>query len=157
MIIDAVEVQAGAEIPLDVCVIGAGAAGIPLPAIPEMSNVWSSLGLAEINTLRGDDPTTEFTAAAAAIREAIAEPPDLIISDIAMPEMNGYELAREIRRTPSLAGVVLVALTGYGQDSDRQMAREAGFDHHLVKPVSADSLCELLSSLPTLRDAEHRG
>lgn len=49
-----------------------GAAGIPLPAIPEMSNVWSALGLAQVNTLRGDDPAAEFTAAAAAIREAIA-------------------------------------------------------------------------------------
>jgi arabinogalactan oligomer/maltooligosaccharide transport system substrate-binding protein len=49
-----------------------GAAGIPLPAIPEMSNVWTALGLAEVNTLRGDDPTTEFSAAAASIREAIA-------------------------------------------------------------------------------------
>jgi PAS domain S-box-containing protein len=92
-----------------------------------------------------------------AVREAIDFSPELIISDIAMPEMNGYELAREIRRTSELHGVVLVALTGYGQDSDRQLAREAGFDHHLVKPVSSDSLCELLSSLPTLRGAEHRG
>lgn len=50
----------------------AGAAGIPLPAIPEMSNVWSALGLAEVNVLRGDDPTTEFTNAATAIRDAIA-------------------------------------------------------------------------------------
>lgn len=49
-----------------------GAAGIPLPAIPEMSNVWSALGLAQVNTLRGDDPAGEFTAAAASIREAIA-------------------------------------------------------------------------------------
>lgn len=49
-----------------------GAAGIPLPAIPEMSNVWSALGLAEVNTLRGDDPSAEFTNAAASIREAIA-------------------------------------------------------------------------------------
>jgi arabinogalactan oligomer / maltooligosaccharide transport system substrate-binding protein len=49
-----------------------GAAGIPLPAIPEMSNVWSALGLAQVNTLRGDDPSAEFTAAATAIRQAIA-------------------------------------------------------------------------------------
>ena len=49
-----------------------GAAGIPLPAIPEMSNVWTALGLAEVNTLRGDEPTTEFSAAATSIREAIA-------------------------------------------------------------------------------------
>lgn len=83
----------------------------------------------------------------AALERARHEQPDLVISDLGMPEMDGYELARRLRALPELADVVLVALTGYGQDSDRQRAIEAGFDHHLVKPVSVDALRSLLVSL----------
>ena len=74
--------------------------------------------------------------------------PDVVFSDIGMPGMDGYELARQLRKEPGLASVVLVALTGYGQDHDRQRAKEAGFDFHLVKPVSFESLYDLLASLP---------
>ena len=79
---------------------------------------------------------------------AQSNPPEVIISDIAMPEMNGYELARRVRQEPAMEGVILVALTGYGQESDRQRAHEAGFNHHLVKPVSLPALEKLLASLP---------
>ena len=65
-----------------------------------------------------------------------------------MPDVDGYELARRLRSEPGLENVVLVALTGYGQDSDRQRARDAGFDHYLVKPVSIEDLEDLLASLP---------
>lgn len=71
---------------------------------------------------------------------------DLVISDIGMPDMSGYELARRIRQSDEIAQPVLVALTGYGQDSDRQSAHEAGFNHHLVKPVSMDDLVALLAA-----------
>jgi two-component system CheB/CheR fusion protein len=74
--------------------------------------------------------------------------PDLIISDIGMPDSDGYDLARQVRQDPALKSVALVALTGYGQESDRQKTREAGFDRHLVKPVSVDALENLLTSLP---------
>ena len=76
------------------------------------------------------------------------EPFDVIISDIGMPEMDGYELAGKLRKHPKTANVVLVALTGYGQDSDKLQAREAGFDFHLVKPASFDALRDLLAGLP---------
>jgi PAS domain S-box-containing protein len=91
-----------------------------------------------------------FTApnAAAGLEIAMAERPDVIISDIAMPGMDGYELAGRLRKEPGLEKVVLVALTGYGQDRDRQQARESGFNYHLVKPVSIDALQSLLASLP---------
>jgi PAS domain S-box-containing protein len=82
--------------------------------------------------------------AAEAIKMALADRPDLIISDIAMPEMDGYEFARRLRDHAELSDITLVALTGYGQESDRQLAKSAGFDHHLTKPVSADALRELL-------------
>ncbi len=83
-------------------------------------------------------------SAVAALECVRAEKPDIIISDIGMPNSNGYELARQLRQQPGLESVILAALTGYGQDSDRQKAKEAGFDFHLVKPVSVESLEELL-------------
>jgi PAS domain S-box-containing protein len=73
--------------------------------------------------------------------------PDLVISDLAMPNMNGYELARRIREDPALSGLVLVALTGYGQESNRRQAKEAGFDYYLVKPVSLEALETMLATL----------
>lgn len=72
---------------------------------------------------------------------------DAIISDISMPEMDGYELARRLRQLPHKQ-MVLIALTGHGQDSDRQQAKEAGFDHHLIKPVDLRALVDLLRRLP---------
>jgi PAS domain S-box-containing protein len=83
-----------------------------------------------------------------ALQHVEREPFDVIISDIGMPEMDGYELAGKLRQHPRTRDIVLVALTGYGQDSDKQQAREAGFDYHLVKPASFDALRDLLASLP---------
>src|SRR5512145_707901 len=71
--------------------------------------------------------------------------PEIILLDIGLPGMDGYEVARRLREDPATASVVLVALTGYGQDEDRRRAREAGFDHHLTKPVSLDKLSGLLT------------
>jgi PAS domain S-box-containing protein len=83
-----------------------------------------------------------------AIELARRERPDVVISDIAMADMDGYELARCLRREPALAGVLLVALTGFGQERDRKRTSQAGFDQHLVKPVSLDELDHLFASLP---------
>jgi CheY-like chemotaxis protein len=70
--------------------------------------------------------------------------PDTVLLDIGMPEMDGYEVARRIREMPLHAGVLLIALTGWGQDQDYQQSRAAGFDHHLVKPPNLEKLRELL-------------
>lgn len=83
-----------------------------------------------------------------ALRSALEERPDLVISDIAMPHTNGYELARRLRLEKDLEGITLVALTGYGREADKKKAKESGFDHHLVKPVSVQALQEILDSLP---------
>ncbi len=91
-------------------------------------------------------------SAAAALNMIQQERPDVIISDIAMPKMDGYELAHHLRQMPGMEGVVLVALTGYGQDSDRKHARDSGFDYHLVKPVSLNALQELLATLQLASD-----
>ena len=77
------------------------------------------------------------------------EKPDVFILDIGMPDMDGYELARKLREDPLLQNARLIALTGYGQASDRTKSAEAGFDHHLVKPVSYQQLKDLLSQIET--------
>jgi CheY-like chemotaxis protein len=91
--------------------------------------------------------------AASALELIHSERPDLVISDLAMPNMNGYELAQHVREDPAIADLVLVALTGYGQESNRRRAREAGFDDYLVKPVSLEALQKLLASLSAVRAA----
>jgi PAS domain S-box-containing protein len=90
--------------------------------------------------------------AAEAIREVRAQRPDIVISDIAMPQIDGYELARRLRAEVAMEGVMLVALTGYSQAADRQDALAAGFDRHLVKPVSLEALEQLLADLPQRPD-----
>lgn len=66
--------------------------------------------------------------------------PDVIFSDIAMPEVDGYQFAEQVRADTGLDHVLLVAMTGYGLESDRRRAQEAGFNHHLVKPISKQAL-----------------
>jgi CheY-like chemotaxis protein len=73
--------------------------------------------------------------------------PSLILLDIGMPDMNGYEVARGLRQKADLADTVLVALTGWGQNEDRRRSREAGFHYHLVKPVDGATLRDLLRNL----------
>jgi CheY-like chemotaxis protein len=74
--------------------------------------------------------------------------PTVAFVDLGLPDMSGYEVARGIRGDPSLAGVHLVALTGWAQEGDRQHSVAAGFDHHLVKPVEPETILRLLASLP---------
>jgi signal transduction histidine kinase len=69
--------------------------------------------------------------------------PEIVFLDIGLPDMTGYEVAARMRRLPELTGVKLVALTGYGQEKDKQDAKAAGFDHHLVKPINFDALMAL--------------
>jgi len=79
---------------------------------------------------------------------------DVAFLDIGLPGMDGFELARRLRTDPRVQGMVLVALTGYGRDEDRDEARRAGFDHHMTKPVDIDQLLALLNAvLPAARPA----
>lgn len=68
--------------------------------------------------------------------------PHAVVLDIGLPGLDGYEVARRVRRNQ--ADIVLIALTGYGQDSDRERSRRAGFDHHFVKPTDPHTLCDVL-------------
>jgi signal transduction histidine kinase len=92
-----------------------------------------------------------YTAANGAIALESAEQhrPEVALLDIGMPKLDGYEVARRIRAQPWGAHITLVALTGWGQDSDRRRSQEAGFDSHLVKPLDLDKLTELLATLPS--------
>jgi signal transduction histidine kinase/DNA-binding response OmpR family regulator len=71
--------------------------------------------------------------------------PEVVLLDIGLPRMDGYEVARRLRREPSLEGLLLIALSGYGQAEDRRRSREAGFDHHLLKPMALDVFLELIA------------
>jgi PAS domain S-box-containing protein len=88
------------------------------------------------------------SSGAAALEWALANDPDVVFLDIAMPEVDGYEVARRMRRLPQLHDIVLVALTGFGQPGDRARAFEAGFDFYLTKPTNIDALQGLLRKLP---------
>jgi len=100
-----------------------------------------------------------YTAAngAVALESAEQHRPEVALLDIGMPKLDGYEVARRIRAQPWGAHITLVALTGWGQDSDRRRSQEAGFDSHLVKPLDLDKLTELLATLPTSGGAVSRG
>jgi signal transduction histidine kinase/CheY-like chemotaxis protein len=86
---------------------------------------------------------------AAALEAMSGFQPAVVLLDLGMPGMDGFQVARHVRQQPVLKEVTLIALTGWGQDEDRRRCREAGFDHHLVKPVDLDALEALLTSLPT--------
>ncbi|HVH29864.1 MAG TPA: PAS domain S-box protein, partial [Vicinamibacterales bacterium] len=88
-----------------------------------------------------------------AIKAAERLRPDAVLLDIGLPILNGYEVCSRIRKEPWGKELVLVALTGWGQEEDRQRSREVGFDAHMVKPVDHDALLRLLASLPRVRDA----
>src|SRR5262245_38386622 len=79
-----------------------------------------------------------------ALDSARAHHPGVMLVDIGLPEIDGYEVARRIRGEPALRDVTLVALTGHGRDEDRQAALTAGFDHHLVKPIDPEKLDRMI-------------
>jgi two-component system CheB/CheR fusion protein len=86
-----------------------------------------------------------------ALDEATAFLPDIVILDIGLPDLSGYEVARTLRQRQGPA-VYLAALTGWGQPEDRRHAIDAGFDQHIVKPATAQVLCELVAAAERRRD-----
>jgi PAS domain S-box-containing protein len=100
--------------------------------------------LAMLLNMQGHEVHVAYSGVAA-LEKIKTYTPDVVLLDIGMPGMDGYEVARRIRQTPGLATVVLVALTGWGQQEDRRRTAEAGFNHHLVKPPAPDVLEKLLA------------
>jgi len=95
----------------------------------------------------GHDVHTAFNGPAA-LEEAHSFRPEIVLLDIGMPGMSGYDVARELRARPIDPGTIIIALTGYGRESDRERSFEAGFDYHLTKPPDPSTL-ESLLALPT--------
>ena len=87
-------------------------------------------------------------SAADALRRAVPFQAQVVLLDIGLPEIDGYEVARRLRLLPELRDTRLIAVTGYGQPRDRERARAAGFDEHLIKPVSTASVARVLSGTP---------
>jgi len=122
------------------------------PDLPEKSqkilvvddNVDAANTLGGLLGMDGFTVTTAYNGIAA-VAAAEAHSPDIVVMDIGMPGMDGYDAARLIRQQPGNENIVLIALTGWGQSTDKTRASLAGFNHHLVKPVDYDSLMACLA------------
>ena len=110
--------------------------------------MWLKLGGHEVHTAHDG---------MAAVELAATLEPDVIVLDIGLPLLNGYEAARRIRQLPASHETVLVALTGWGQEEDKRRSRDAGFDFHIVKPIEPAALDKILSSLSPRRRAAPLG
>jgi PAS domain S-box-containing protein len=111
-------------------------------------NVDSVESLAMLLRMTGHEVETASDGEAA-LHRAEEFRPDLAILDIGLPKMNGYDLAKQIRRRPWAKDVVLIALTGWGQAQHRLRSKESGFNHHLTKPVEFDALQQILAAADT--------
>jgi signal transduction histidine kinase len=107
-------------------------------------NADSANSLAQVLGLDGHVAEPVYSGVEA-LRRAVEFKPEVVLLDLGLPEMDGYEVARRLRATPDLAKVRIVALTGYGQLEDVQRTREAGFDEHLTKPLDFGALARMLS------------
>jgi CheY-like chemotaxis protein len=114
-------------------------------------NVDAAESLAIILRLHGHEARTVHDGEHA-IEVACEFRPDVVLLDLGMPKVNGYEVARRLRSEPWGRHVVLVACTGWGQPEDRRRSNEAGFDHHLVKPVNPDAILGVVGSAASRPD-----
>jgi len=80
------------------------------------------------------------------VQEAVAWAPEVVISDIGLPGLDGYGVARALRQAPATAQARMIAVSGYGREEDRRAALAAGFDYYLVKPAAPDELLKLIAS-----------
>lgn len=106
----------------------------------------SADSLAMMLKMTGND-TRRVYDGEAAVAAAVEFRPDVILLDIGLPKLNGYEACRRIREQPRGKELIIIAQTGWGQDEDRQQTHEAGFDYHLVKPVDLGALMKMLAGL----------
>ena len=128
------------RLPGDAAVEGAGEGAAPAPAQRRLriliadDNEDSASTLAFLLEAKGHS-VCEVHDGEAAVGKVVAFDPDLVLLDIGMPKLNGYEACRQIRQLPGGAARTIVAITGWGQPGDRRLSQEAGFDKHLVKPL----------------------
>jgi signal transduction histidine kinase/ActR/RegA family two-component response regulator len=120
----------------------AGVDGRKMKALVVDDNQDAADSLAALLEIDGFDVRTVYDGAAA-IEATAQSQPDMIIMDLGMPGMDGYETARAIRQRPGAERILMLALTGWGQSDARRRTMEAGFDHHLVKPVELEQIIRL--------------
>jgi signal transduction histidine kinase len=131
---------------------GAGEGGMPAAGVQPLrvmvvdDNQDAAQMLATLLEVQGHAVSVEYDGRGA-LQRARLEQPQVMLLDIGLPDTDGYALARALRAIPELRPATLVALTGYGQDEDRRLAEEAGFDHHLVKPADLDQVSQILASV----------
>jgi CheY-like chemotaxis protein/anti-sigma regulatory factor (Ser/Thr protein kinase) len=111
-------------------------------------NVDSASSIAMFLRLLGHEVETLSSGLALLERLAAGAPPEIVLLDIGLPGIDGYDVARLVREKPYGRTLRLYAMTGYGQDEDRDRALAAGFDAHLVKPVAPDVLAKLIEAIP---------
>jgi two-component system CheB/CheR fusion protein len=117
----------------------------PLCVLAVDDNHDAGHALCLLLTAWGHRPLLAYDAASA-WAAALAERPDVILLDLGLPGVNGWELARRLRSHPGLEGTGLIAVTAYGGAADRQRSRAAGIDHHLLKPVEPELLRQTLAA-----------
>jgi len=130
----------------EVAAAGPAAVGGQLKVMVVDDNVDAAETLAMLLEAAGHEVAVEHDSRRA-LERARAAPPDAFLLDIGLPEIDGNELARRLLAQPETADAVLIAVSGYGQEQDKQAAREAGFRHHLVKPVDFEQLAGLLAGV----------
>jgi CheY-like chemotaxis protein len=130
-------------------VIADAAGNVRILVVDDLRDAADSMAMM-LETM-GHDVRTAYDGLEAVQNEATFQP-NIILLDIGLPRMNGYEVARRIRDEPWGGNVALVALTGWGQDADKRQSLEAGFDHHLTKPVDLVALEKLLALLVSQSD-----
>jgi CheY-like chemotaxis protein/anti-sigma regulatory factor (Ser/Thr protein kinase) len=124
----------------------------PLPALPRPGsrvlvvddNVDTATALAKLLKLLGHDVKVAHDGLAA-IEAARIHRPEIVLLDIGLPGMDGYQVAAKLREEEYSKGATIVAVSGYGQDEDLRRSQHAGFNHHLIKPIDYDSLMELFA------------
>ena len=121
-----------------------GAAHLKILVVDD--NVDAAAMLSMILEASGHQVSAE-NEARRALERVSREVPDVCLLDIGLPEMDGHELAQRLRAQPATANVVLIAITGYGQQNDRKRALAAGFDHHFTKPVDVKKLSSILDEI----------
>jgi two-component system, chemotaxis family, CheB/CheR fusion protein len=140
------------EVPSPPVAVAPPAAPRPLRVLVVDDNVDTVLSFSMLLQAAGHEVDTAFDGPTA-VSTALARRPDVVLLDIGLPGLSGYEVAAQLRLEPRLRGTVLVALTGYGQEADRLQAKQAGFDHHLTKPADFGRLERILLDAAALKSS----
>lgn len=118
----------------------------PLRMLVIDDNQSAADALAKLLSIRGHIVETAYSGTSA-IEAAPVFEPEVVLLDIGLPDMEGYDVARALRAQPETSSAVIIALTGYGQDSDIKNAERAGFNHHLTKPAGLAEIEAILGTI----------